>query len=128
MVHRKKSNRNQNLGRVIAWLNEANSQLEMLYRRNLECWNCGSMFHKRFQCPHVKKNKCSYCGKQDTKTSQCTCEAASHAIDGFSRTPRFNIEVQVPNEHYINQAHQSDDDPDIIELHPDGNLSDLEKL
>lgn len=119
---------NSNLQRVINWLREANSQIEMLRRRNLECWNCGSRSHKRFQCSKSTSHSCSYCGNKGIRTCECSCEFASQAIDGFSRTPRYNIQIQIPNDLHIHESHQSDDDVDFIELHPEGDMSDLEKL
>lgn len=70
--------------------------------RQLCCWNCFQVGHKRFQCPYAKQNSCSFCRKPSILSIECGCELSrlhislpNHRQEVAERIP-YHDDVMVP--------------------------------
>lgn len=55
--------------------------------RQLCCWNCFQVGHKRFQCPFAKQICCSFCRKPSIRSIECGCELSRQYIGLHNRRP-----------------------------------------
>lgn len=114
--------------------------------RQLCCWNCFQVGHKRFQCPFLKTPCCSFCRKPSVLTVNCGCDLSkAHIGLHIRRNPmkkqpsKYENDVIVPkvNEQNGSVEYKRDDnlvvfienestdqneetiDNDILEIHVD---------
>lgn len=71
--------------------------------RQLCCWNCFQVGHKRFQCPFAKQICCSFCRKPSIRSVECGCELSreyvglhNHRQNYTERNPSYDEDVLVP--------------------------------
>ena len=49
------------------------------YDRKVCCWRCKQRGHDRFQCRNTPLKFCSYCGRDNVLTRDCTCHTSGNA-------------------------------------------------
>lgn len=64
--------------------------------RQLCCWNCFQVGHKRFQCPFIKTPSCSFCRKPSVLSVNCGCELST-TYNGLHNHRRIVNNAVVPN-------------------------------
>lgn len=57
--------------------------------RQLCCWNCFQLGHKRFQCPFPKQNSCSFCRKPSILSTECGCALSRQNVSLYNRRQQF---------------------------------------
>lgn len=90
--------------------------------RQFSCWNCLQLGHRRFQCPYVKMQCCSFCRKPSVLTVNCGCELSVLHVDLHSRRrkvkkpkqPQYENHVIVPQVNEQNGSVEYKEDANIV--------------
>lgn len=71
--------------------------------RNICCWNCFQVGHKRFQCPYPKINICSFCRRPGVLSVNCECKGSKKHFRAYQSEkvmvdsiPNYNPNVEIP--------------------------------